>query len=132
MTSDVAGLAVESQLKDLSREWMKAEVSGDVAYIEHTLADDFLAIGPRGYMLNKEDWLARYRSGDLKNDSLSLDDVRVRVYGDAAVVTGIELQKGTYKNQPIPAQLRTSLVWVRQGEVWRLAGAQMSPLSPAP
>jgi hypothetical protein len=130
--SEMTSFVAESQLKDLAKEWKAGELRGDAAFMERTLADDFLAIGPRGYMLNKGDWLARYRSGDLKYDSVSLDDVRVRMYGDAAIVTGIEWQKGKYQNQPITGQLRTTMIWVRNQSDWLLAGMQMSPIAPVP
>ncbi len=130
--SGVMDVAVEAQLKDLVEGWKTAETRGDTAFMQRALTDDFLAIGPRGYMLNREDWVSRYQSGDLKTDALSLDDVRVRIYGDAAIVTGIEVSKGTYRNQPTQGQFRTCLVWVRQQGEWRLAGAQMSPINPVP
>ncbi len=130
--SGVVDLTVEAQFKALVEDWRNAEMRGDVDFMERTYTDDFLAIGPRGYMLNKEDWLARYRSGDLQTETLSLDDTRVRLYGDAAVVTGIEVSKGRYKSTPVQEQLRTSLVWVRQNADWRLASIQMSPINPVP
>ncbi len=115
-------------LKSLTDDWAASERQGDTTFMERTLTDDFSAVGPRGFVLNKEQWLQRFRSGGLKYESLDWDDVNVRTYGDAAVVTGHERGKVKYQNQAMENDLRTTLVWVRQDGRWLLAAAQMSPI----
>ncbi len=124
----VAGNRAEHDLEQIAEAWATAERDGDTAFMQRTLADDFEAIGPRGFMLNKEQWLQRFQSGNLKYECLEWDEVTVRPYGDAAVVTGRERQKVNYQGQPMESELRTTLVWVKQGGHWLLANAQMSPI----
>ena len=104
-----------------------AELRGDTAFLEYTLADDFAGIGPRGFMLTGEQWLARYESGDLKHESFLLDDVQVRIYEDAAVMTGRETIKGKYKDHGVEGQFRTTLVFVKQQGRRLLATLHLSP-----
>ena len=80
-------------------------------------------------MLTKEQWLARYQSGDLRQDSFTWDDVRLRIYGDAAVATGRQTQQGTFQGHDIAGQFRVTQVFVRQGERWRLAALHLSPIA---
>ena len=87
---------VEHEVQGLAEEWAAAEPRGDTAYMEDTLADDFVGIGPRGFMLTKEQWPAHYASGDLRHESFTLDEVAVRVYGEAAAASGRQTQRGTY------------------------------------
>lgn len=124
--------STEQSLKNLSNQWAAAEQRGDIPFLERTLADDFVAIGPRGFMLTREGWIQRIRSGDLKYETLTWDEVNVRTYGDAAIVTGRSTQKLKFQNQPMENDLRATLVLVKHQGVWRLAGIHMSPIAEPP
>lgn len=123
----------EQEVARLADAWATAELRGDTTFLESTLADDFIGIGPLGFMLTKQEWLARHRSGDLKYESFTLDEVKVRVYNnDAAVLTGRQVQNGAYRGNPIQAQLRTTLVFVQLQGQWRLANLQLSAIGQPP
>jgi ketosteroid isomerase-like protein len=123
---------VDTEVLRLADAWAATERGGDTEVMEGLLADDFVGVGPRGFMLTKEQWLARYRSGDLKTASLTWDETQVRVYGQAAVVTGRQTSQGTYKGQPTGGQFRTTLVFVMPDGRWQLAGLHLSPIVAAP
>jgi len=53
-------------------------------------------------------------SGDLKFQSQELSDLRVRVYGKAAVATGANTLKGTYKGQEFGGKHRFTDTWVKR------------------
>jgi ketosteroid isomerase-like protein len=120
---------MEDYLKELGQEWATAERHGDTAALTHILANDFVGIGPRGFMLTKEQWLARYQSGDLRHEAFTWDDVRVHLYGDAAVATGRQTQQGKYKDHDIAGQFRVTQVFVRQGGNWLLAALHLSDIA---
>ena len=121
----------EQSLNKLAQDWAAAELRGDTAFLERTLADDFVGIGPRGFMLIKDDWLQRIKSGDLKYESLNWDEAKVRLYDKAAIVTGRAMQKVNYQGNVMEARLRTTLVFVNQ-QGWQLAGLQFSPIVEGP
>jgi ketosteroid isomerase-like protein len=122
----------EQEVARLADAWAMAELRGDTAFLERTLADDFTGVGPLGFMLTKHEWLARHQSGDLTYDSLALDEVTVRVYGEAAVVIGRQVQSAAYRGNSVKAQLRTTLVLVNQQGQWRLASLHLSPIGQPP
>lgn len=121
----------EQEVVRLADAWATAELRGDTTFLESILADDFIGVGPLGFMLTKQEWLARHQSGDLKYESFSLDEVKVRVYNDAAILIGRQAQKATYRGNSIPGQFRITLVFVQQGQ-WRLTNLQLSSIGQPP
>lgn len=116
-------------LKSLLNDWAASEQGGDTTFLDGFVADDFVGIGPRGFLLTKTDWLRRYSSGDLKLDSFTLDEVKVRIYGETAVVIGRESQKGTFQGHNIQGLFRATLVLVKQQARWRLVSLHLCPIA---
>jgi len=119
-----------AELERFGQEWAAAELRGDTTFFEETLADDFVGIGPYGFMLSKAEWIERHTTGKLKYESFALDEVRVRLYGDTAVLTGRETAEGRYEDgdtkHDIREKFRVTLVLVKRQEDWLLAGVHLS------
>ena len=121
------------QILDLGRRWADAERRADIAALDALLADDFVAVGPRGFVLNRQQYLEPRRSGDLKTDALSWQDVSVRDYGAAVVSVGIVTQQAAYQGQDASGRFRVTQVAVQKAGRWQLAGIQFSgPISDGP
>jgi ketosteroid isomerase-like protein len=119
-------------LKRLVEDWASAELRGDAASHGSTLADDFIGIGPRGFMLTKDQWLERHASGKLSYRCFRWDEVQVRLYGDAAVVTGRQSAEGEYEDYDLKDQFRATLIFVKQQGRRLLAGLHLSPIAGKP
>jgi hypothetical protein len=123
----------EQEVVRLADAWANAELRGDTTLLERILADDYIGIGPLGFMLTKQEWLARHEAGDLKYESFSLDEVKLRVYNnDAAILTGRQAQQGAYRGNSIQGQFRITLVFVQQQGQWQLASLQLSTIGQPP
>jgi ketosteroid isomerase-like protein len=117
------------QILDLGRRWADAERRADADALDALATEDFTAVGPLGFVLDRRQWLDRYRSGDLKMEAFSWDDVTMRDYGDAAVAMGIVTQQAVYQGQRRPeasGRFRVTQIAVQQDGAWRLAGIQYS------
>lgn len=117
------------QIRELGRRWLEAEERNDADALERLLASDFKAVGPFGYVLDKQQWLDRYRSGAYVTKSLTFEDVDVRVHGDTAVAIGRETQQATYQGQPSNGRFRVTQIAIREGDRWVFAGMHLSPLA---
>ena len=123
---------VTDQILELGRRWAAAERGGDADALAPLLADDFLLVGPLGFMLDKMQYLGSRRSGDLKHESLVWDDVHVRDYGDAAVAVGSQTQRSMFQGRDASGRFRVTQVAIRRGERWILAGLHYSPIAQPP
>jgi ketosteroid isomerase-like protein len=120
------------QINELGARWVAAEIAGDTGALETIVTDDFRLVGPFGFVLDKDQWLDRYRSGDLVTTDLTWHDVDIRVYDDTAVAIGTQTQKAAYKGSPINGDFRISHVFIRRDERWSIAAIQLSLTTPPP
>ncbi|MBA2783084.1 MAG: nuclear transport factor 2 family protein [Rubrobacteraceae bacterium] len=120
------------ELKKIVEDWAVAELRGDATFLGSVLAEDFVGVGPRGFTLTREQWISRHEAGNLRYESFGLDEVDVRLYGDAAVAVCRQTAEGVYEDEngryDIHEQFRATLVFVRQQGHWLLAGLQLSPI----
>ena len=124
-------LATE-QILELGRRWAEAERRGDADALDALLHEDFVGVGPLGFVLDKRQWLEPRRNGDLKNSTFEWQDPSVRVFGDAAVVIGTQVQESTYQGRDASGRFRVTQVAARSGDRWSLAGMHLSPIAQAP
>lgn len=114
-------------------EWAAAEQAGDISALGRLLADEFTAVGPLGFILPKQAWLARHRSGDLAYEAFSLEEVQACPIGPGTVVvTARNNTRGSYQGHPIPAATRATLVLASNGSRWQLAAIHMSFIAGTP
>jgi ketosteroid isomerase-like protein len=119
---------VVEEIRKVDRERIQAQVSADRVALDRIYADDFIGIGPSGTLRTKKDVLSDFTSGSLKFQSITTDDVQVRVYGNAAVETGLSTMKGQDAGNVVPEENRFTRVWIRQRGRWRLVANHYSKL----
>jgi ketosteroid isomerase-like protein len=122
----------EEQVRELGCRWVEAERHGDAVTLAELATDDFTLVGPAGFVLKKEQWLDRYRSGALTTRSLSWDDVEVRDYGSVAVAVGRQTQEAAYQGHPADGQFRGTHIVVQRDGRWLLAGIHLSAIAGPP
>ena len=120
-----------SDIDTFLQRWAEAERSGDPAALGPLLTGDFLGVGPLGFVLPKQAWLARRDQG-LAYDSFELDEIHARHHGDAVVVTLLQRARGNHQGQPIPEAARATLTLVHDGGGWRVAGIHLSFVAGTP
>ena len=114
----------ERALRGIEQELIDAMLKGDAAPVERHYADTFVFTTPHGESVNKAQVIANLKSGDVKFESSKVDDMRVQVYGDAAVVTSTTTDKGQYKGADVSGRYRWMDVFVRRDGRWQLVAAQ--------
>jgi len=91
--------SVEEAIRKLDNERIQAQIHADATALDRIYADDFIGVGPSGRVRTKPQVISDFTSGDLKFQSITTDDVQVRVYGNTAVETGRSIMDGQDKRQ---------------------------------
>ena len=117
---------VEQTIRQLDNERIQAQIHADAAALDRLYADDFIGVGPSGTVRTKPQVIADFTSGDLKFQSITTDEVQVRVYGNTAVETGRSTMTGQDKGKTVPSDTRFTRVWVKQRGHWRLVANHYS------
>ena len=118
---------IEDTIRALQDEFDRAELHADRETLQRLLADDFVSIGPKGFLLDKQEWIDRH---DLfEYQELQTSELDIRVYDGTAIVRDVQRNKATYKDERVELAVRVSQVWVKQQDDWRLAAIQFSPLA---
>jgi ketosteroid isomerase-like protein len=121
---------VEQVIRKLDNERIQAQIHADAAALERIYADDFIGVGPSGAVRTKPQVISDFTSGDLRFQSITTEDVRVRVYGNAVVETGRSTMDGQDKGIAVPHDTRFTRVWVKQQGRWRLVANHYSSNTP--
>jgi ketosteroid isomerase-like protein len=120
---------VEEQLVALMREIDRAHQMSDAATFDRIWADDYVLTDYRGVVKERAQALAEWKAGEHRYSSYASDDIRVRAYGDAAVVTARVTRASLSDPQNI-GQFRHTRVFVRQHGRWRLVATQVTSIAP--
>lgn len=111
-------------LEQIERDWAKAGLAGDAAALDKMLAADYVFTDSDAKMLTKKQMVDGIKSGATKYETFTVDDVKVYLHGDAAVVTGKVVLKGTDGGRPLDEQSRFTDTFVKQGGRWLAVATQ--------
>src|SRR5437763_5421172 len=118
--------SVDETIRKLDNERIQAQIHADATALDRIYAADFIGVGPSGRVRTKPRVILDFTSGDLKFQSITTDEVQVRVYGDTAVETGLSTMIGQDKGKAVPRNTRFTRVWVKQQGHWRLVANHYS------
>jgi ketosteroid isomerase-like protein len=114
---------VEQTLTQMEREWANAYVKKDWATVDRIVADDYAAIFG-GKDQTKAELMDELKSGFVKYTSITTGKMRVRVFGNAAVVTGSDDEKSSRKDMDTSGHYVWTDVFVNREGRWQVVASQ--------
>jgi len=117
---------MKDEIVKLQEKFDQAEKDADKEALNDLIADDFLSIGPKGFVLNKQEWIDRHAY--FKYLHLETSEIDVSLYDNTAIVRNIQRNIGDMNGRQVKVATRVSQVWVKQKDKWKLAAIQFSPL----
>ena len=114
------------ELEQLETVWNEAHEHGDADALDALWADDMEVAVPRMPVMSKADALKFARSGRMKFLSYRTSDIRVRIYDNAAVVSGRLQRTRSINGKEISDDWRFTKTYVRQAGHWRVVAFHAS------
>ena len=114
------------ELGRLESVWNEAQERGNADALDALWADDMEIAVPKMPVMSKADALKFARSGRMKFLRYQTSDIRIRVYGDAAVVTGRLQRTRSMTGQGISDDWRFTKTYIRQERRWRIVAFHAS------
>jgi len=118
----------ERQLIVLEHLWNEAQVNRDSRALAGMIGDKFVNTEWNGEVSERGKFLADIADPEFKVSSLNIQDVKVILYQNTAVVTGIYHTKGTHQGRPFEHSGRFTDTWVLQDAHWECVASHTSLL----
>lgn len=112
-----AVLAAEKQRFD-------AQISKNYAVLDQVLGNDLVYTHSNGNTDSKESYIQSIRDGKSKYDAINVEEQKVRVYGNTAIINGICMVKAMSNGETINTHLKYTDVYVRKGKQWQMVAWQ--------
>ena len=118
--------AAVKELMRLETVWNEAQKNGDADSLDKLWADDLEVTVPRMPVMSKPEVLGFARSGRMRFQRYQTSDVKVRVYDDAALVSGRLQRTRTLNGKTLDDDWRFLKVYVRRDGRWLVVAFQAS------
>ena len=121
--------AAEKQVAMLSKQFREADLKGDTEALDALLSDDWVVIEPDGNLVSKAQNARNLKDGSVAFEAMDPSEVKVRVYGDAAVVTSRVHVKLKVKGEKVDTHVRVSEFYAKQGGKWRCVSTHVTNIA---
>jgi Domain of unknown function (DUF4440) len=118
--------SVEKELIKLKNDSLQAFLKNDSAFYDRFLADDYIGTDEHGNVKTKAQEIAEIKAGAHLSTSAVQDNVRVRVFGGAAVVTGRNIMKGLFQGKEYSSPYLWTETFIRLGGRWQCVASHVS------
>jgi ketosteroid isomerase-like protein len=121
-------IQTEQTLRQMSDDWIKALVRADGETLDRIMADDFLFAYPMEGD-DKSQFIGDVVSGDVKVEFLTSENIRVRIWGNTAVLTGKDSATWSYKGRDFSGHYKIIHVYSFRDNRWQLVSVQACPIT---
>ena len=118
-----------ARVLSLENAWNQVEVTHDAKALSTLLAETFDFTDDDGQFMNKSQWLAYIRNADAHYAPLGYTGMKVHLYGNVAVATGIYQDKVKEKSKWFVRSGRFMDIWTQQNGVWECVASQATLIS---
>jgi ketosteroid isomerase-like protein len=121
----------EKQILKLEDDWARALKTKDRQVLDAIVAGNFTFIEPDGTVKNRDEYLADRSSDIADTESFEFADLKVSVFGNCALASGISKVTERRQNKRYRFSLRWKELWLKDNGKWQVVASQATPVNPA-
>ncbi len=114
----------ETQLIQLERSWNQAEMARDAGAVASLFDETLVYVDYDGSLMNRAEYLRSVASPSSGPDHMYDEGMKVHVYSNAGVVSGVYRETGTTKGKPYTRRARFTDTWIKQNGQWKCVASQ--------
>jgi hypothetical protein len=120
---------MSTELGDAPQRLVRSLIAQDTAALKLLVDPDCRIVGPKGFMIDPDEWIGVHTSGVFEQVSLELLQSEVVAHGETAVRTEIQRSECRFHGETIKGLFRVMSIWLARDGDWRLAGVQYTALA---
>ena len=117
-------------LLDIEQAILDGVTGGKLDSITKFYSPEYIITTPEGAVLTIKEMVAFLKSGDLKLESSVNSEMKVKIYGNFAIVRYKSMDKGTFKGNPITSNNQWTDVFVKKNGKWLVISSHGTPILP--
>jgi ketosteroid isomerase-like protein len=131
MTCLATPLAAEDKsdaaaIRKLEEKWTESYKKRQIDILSSLLAEDFVITVEDGNVYSKSGYISHTADTSTHVDVAEIKDLKVRMHGNTAVVTGAYHERGNSNGKPYEYHDRLTDVWMKVGNKWQVIASHYS------
>ena len=116
------------QFQQIENMFNHAVISNNVEEIKNCITSDWALVDAQGGIIPQEKFFSVLENGMLSHNSMTKEVLRVKIYGDIALVTGRGQNTGTWQGQAIEADEWITDVYKKENDKWLCVLTHLTPV----
>lgn len=121
-------LELKNKFQKIENNFNEAVVSNKVEEIKKWITEDWVLVDSQGGIILQEGFFSVLEQGLLSHSSMTKEILRVKIYGDMALVTSRGQNTGTWQGEPMEADEWVTDVYKKVNEKWLCVLTHLTPV----
>lgn len=122
----VAQDADAAHIRSLEQKWTESYKQRRIEILSSLLAEDFVITIEDGKTYSKAGYISHSADPSVRVLVAEISDLKVRMHGNTAIVTGAYHEKGESNGKPYEYHDRLTDVWMKIGGNWQVVASHYS------
>jgi len=115
--------------QEISDTLNRAILTNNAKEIKNHVSNDWVLVGAESGIIPQERFFQALEQGVLTHETMSMEVMRVKVYGEVALVTGRGQNTGTWQDEPMEADEWITDAYIKENGRWLCALTHLTPVA---